>query len=795
MPSLRTAPLFWTAIGLIAGILLADRVHISAIWWLFSAGLMAALTLIALRLTRTSQHLALPGLILLLLSVMLTGAAHYRLQLLPALHFPRDTLAIALVEVQETPIPTAYGLRFLARIRRLLVGTDTLAFPYRLDVQLVTDSVPALFCGNRVLLGGKLEPLRTPRNPGLPDRTSQWRRQGIAARLVVADLRLVQILSSAPCASAWLDKPRALVAQTLKQHVPHSSTLSVVQALLLGDRSGLSPEVRDQLGRAGLAHLLAISGLHVMVIGLVLYALLRPLLLRLGLSWRAMEWTRTLLTLLVLGGYVLLAGAPASAVRALGMTGLLLGATLCQTPPHPLNALGAAAVLLLLIDPAQLFEPGFQLSFAAVAGLLLGWKPLQQPLLFFRHPVLRYLTGTVLATLMATLATAPFVLYHFGYVSLAGLLLNVPGIPLASGALGAGLLTVLSAPINATLANFFGHAAALCAHLLLQLGAQGFRLFRPLVVHIPEPPWWLLLMPLALLGLLSMSPCIRRWSGMMLLGCLSAGLWLWPSNTLQLEVLFFDVGHGDATLIRTPSGRHLLIDAGGRYAEEVAARWSILPFLRRYGIHRIDAVVLTHPDADHAGGLPLLLRQLKVDRVFDNGIADTSKLSLEIAHLIDSLHLSHRSLRAGDTIYLDPALKLQVLAPASEGANGSDNDHSIVLRMVFGQTRWLFLGDAERQLEQQLVQAYGDLLQSDVVKVAHHGSHTSSIPELIRQVIPNRTRPTWAVISSGWQGISDSVRVRWERQGAQLWVTATSGALWLRSDGHQIWPVSWRSPQ
>lgn len=792
MASLSTASLFWTALALIAGILLADSQHVPTTRWLVAAGALVTLASGALLMAPKKQCSNLLWLVPLLLSVVFTGAARYQLQLSVAPSIPLDTLAIVLGDVQQTPTSTSHGQRFLVRTRQVLIGSDTLAVRFLLDVRLAADSFPALACGHRVLLGGRLEPLRAPRNPGLPDRTAQWRRQGVVARLTIDDAQLVQVLASNQCYAARLAQFRTTIAQVLKQHIPLPEARPIVQALLLGDRSGLSPEVRDRLGRAGLAHLLAISGLHVMLVGLVLHGLLRSLLLRIGLGWWTMEWTRTLLTLLVLSGYVLLAGMPPSAVRALVMTGLLLGATLWQAPPHPLNTLGAAALLLLLQDPMQLFEPGFQLSFAAVAGLLLGWAPLQARLpLFFRRPILRYLVGTVLVTLIATLATAPFMLYHFGYVSLAGLLLNFPGIPLTAGALAAGLLTVLSAPVSATLANLFGHAASLCAFLLLKLGNLGSYVLQPVVWHIPDPPWWILVLPLALLGLLSPYARMRRWSGLALLGCLTAGLWLTPSSS-HLDVLFFDVGHGDALLIRTPGGRHLLIDTGGRYAQDVAARWSILPFLRRYGIHRLDAIVLTHPDADHTGGLPLLLRQLEVGRVLDSGTADSSALSREIAHLLDSLRLPHQSLQAGDTIALDPTLSLQVLAPAPGSNNNSDNERSVVLRMVFGQTRWLFLGDAERKLEHQLVQAYGTLLQSDVVKVAHHGSQTSSIPELVRLVAAH-DRSAWAVISSGWRGVSGLVQKRWEQQGTQLWLTSQSGALWLRSDGYRIWPVTWHA--
>ncbi|GBD02491.1 ComE operon protein 3 [bacterium HR18] len=791
----RNAPLAWTAICLSLGILLADRLSWPVLVWLAVAAIAGGITLGLLFRKHRSLFLALP----LGLLFLGTGAAHWQLWFSPRPNsIPTDTTAIAWVTVRSAPQPTSYGLRFRAEVQMLLVGKDTLRLPFFLEivvsgVDTLQHGLPELRCGDQIFVGGRLEPLPAPRNPGQIDHRPRLRRQGVVAQLRVQDPRLLQPIVSGQCFPySWLEPLKRRIKQDLTQAIPDPEAQSIVQALVLGDRSGLHWETRGQLGRAGLAHLLAISGLHVMFVGLVLYALLRPLLLRLGLSWWGMEWTRTLLTLLIVLGYVWLAGAPASAVRALVMTGLLLGATLRQVPAHPFNSLGAAALLILLVDPSQLFEPGFQLSFAAVCGLIGGLGSLQQhlPKRLLRSSIGRYLTGSLLATLTATLTTAPFMLLHFGYVSWAGLPLNLIGIPLGSGALSAGLLTALSALLSPAVGQLFGGAATLCAQGLLWLGSLADKAFAGWVMYYPHPPLWLLLLPPLLLGLLSRSFKFRRLALGLMLGCSCAGVWLSRPVSPTLDVVFFDVGHGDATLIRTPNGRHLLIDVGGYAFEEATLYWNVLPFLRWQGIHYLDVLLLTHPDADHIGGAPTLLRRIKVGRVLDNGASDTSRIAREVQQVLDSLGLARYPLAAGDTIHLEDAVVLQVLAPGVASMQPSDNERSVVLRMVYGNTRWLFLGDAEAGLESQLVRAYGALLQSDVVKVGHHGSSTSSTPALVEAVFPETTHAGWAVISTGWRGVSPQVHQRWLQQKAKVWITATSGALWLRSDGRHIWPVN-----
>ena len=189
-----------------------------------------------------------------------------------------------------------------------------------------------------------------------------------------------------------------------------------------------------------------------------------------------------------------------------------------------------------------------------------------------------------------------------------------------------------------------------------------------------------------------------------------------------------------------------------------------------------------------------MLRAVPVGRVIHNGQDYASDLYTETMHLLDSLGVPHRAVQTADTLALDPAIRIQILAPDGDAADA--NEASVVLRLLFGETTLLFTGDAEHEAERRLVARYDTLLASDVVKVPHHGSRTSSTPPFAQRVLPDSSRQTIAVISVGPParfGLPDEeVVYRWHRRGASVWTTARRGALWLRSDGARIWRVDWR---
>jgi competence protein ComEC len=218
----------------------------------------------------------------------------------------------------------------------------------------------------------------------------------------------------------------------------------------------------------------------------------------------------------------------------------------------------------------------------------------------------------------------------------------------------------------------------------------------------------------------------------------------------KLRVTFLDVGQGDAALVEFPDGKNLLIDAGPLTATSDAGSRFIGPFLTSHGIHRLDAIVMSHPDGDHIGGVPYLLRHFVVERVFDCGSYSHSHLSEDCLHLIDSLHIGRDIESSGKNVVGYENARLYILNPPGvlvmndSTMHTSLNNQSLVLKLLYGHTSLLFIGDAEVRAEDRMIETYSNFLSANILKAGHHGSITSSSSEFLGIV-----HPQMAIISVG----------------------------------------------
>ncbi|MEM1271855.1 MAG: DNA internalization-related competence protein ComEC/Rec2, partial [Bacteroidota bacterium] len=583
--------------------------------------------------------------------------------------------------------------------------------------------------------------------------------------------------------SSGLNRIQLYVGQALSRHVASDEVRAISRALLLGDRSGLSDDVRTQFADTGLMHLLAISGLHVMLLGLAIHRLLGPVLRRLGWRWSYVEAGRLGVTGLVLVGYALVTGAPASVVRAVVMAGFLAVAPLVARTSRPYNALGGAALVLLAWRPGFVFDAGFQLSFSAVGALLYLTPAFEcwTPAWVDRRA--RFVASSIRASLAATLGTLPVLLWHFGQVGWGGLVLNLPAIPLTAGLLGASTLTALTAPFPFASASF-GAAADVCGRILLwtaEWGQAGFGWAQ--TKGMIQNPLWAAVLVSGLVALGATSVRVRYRGAVCALLLASVVLWAGIGAHRYepaLDVVFFDVGQGDAALVRFPDGAGVLIDAGPASQYTNAGERAVLPHVAAHGIESIDAALVSHPHLDHYGGFAAVLREMPVGRLITNGQMSASPLYRGLLASADSLGVPVQAVRAGDTLQISPTARIEVLHPTHKPAEDEDpNEASLVVRVRYGSCSILFMGDAEAGAEHALLSMYGDRLRTDMVKVGHHGSKTSSTPDFVQA-----TRARTAIVSVASRnryGLPDEEALRtWDRAGADVIETRQGGAVRLR---------------
>ena len=547
------------------------------------------------------------------------------------------------------------------------------------------------------------------------------------------------------------------------------SRAPLVDALVIARTGEMDPEVRERYARAGLAHILSISGLHVGFIAAWLGLLLRAL----GLGPR----TRFVAATTLIAAYCWLLGLPAPATRAAVMLTLDGVARLRQRVVAPRGLVAVAALVVLGLDPWAVRSVGAWLSVGAVAAVIWAARATQ------RSPRAVRLFAPAIA---ATLLTAPICAYVFGTVAPVGVLANLVAIPLGAIAVPGVIIALLSS--SAVLAAGAGLSLALLdvvaaaaaglpgGHVVMTAGWPGAALW----LGTLGTAWWLWRTPRrpwSITARIAFIGAILSWTA-------SFAAFRRLSECRCLTVHFLDVGQGDAVVLRTPGGRWVLVDGGSRNAGRDAGRRVVVPFLRREGAVRLAAVVATHAHADHVGGLPAVLSALPVDVVLEPGEPLGEAPYLEFLAASEASGARWRAARSGDHLDLD-GVRITVLSPDSVWAavTTDPNEESVVLLVEYGQVRLLLTGDAGLPVERRLAGRIGDL---DVLKVGHHGSRSATSDAWL-----DETRPEIAVLSVGarntYRHPAPEVVARLITHGVRVHRTDREGTITLESDGQRVW--------
>jgi len=665
------------------------------------------------------------------------------------------------------------------------VDTGVGIYRVKITSRVLWDVDEKVELGDEIEIRGTVIPISESRNP-----TAFNYKEFLEKRNIHSQIRADSVLtiSTSNIFFDWISiRKKALI---LVDNNFSETTAPIAKALLLGYKNELEGDTRQAFARAGLSHIMAVSGLHV---GLVI----APFWLIIPFFWIRKHGTKIGLALLVLilVFYAGLTGFSAPVLRASVMAVLLTYGKLFSKSADSINLMGVAALVILIFDPKQLFEVGFQLSFSAVLIILLVLPVIQSKIPYwvrikwYGTPVM-----VIIISLVVQFGLYPLQAYYFGEVSIISPIANALFVPFLGVIVPLALLALIVSVLAPSIGFMINYPSLLFLELLNDFvlysssfswawvnvrkpSAVIFLFWSFFVLMIgswrnPAIKWKLMICTLSALVLIQGTQVIQ---------------FLKPGN---LRIIIFDVGQGDASLIQTPSGKNILIDAGTWNPGSNSGEQILLPYFKENNIKKLDAVFLSHPHADHIGGILDLINHIEIDTIYNSGYKYDSRLYQNYIQLAESKQVPVVSLRSGMNIDLDPELLILTLGPEGSVFNSDPNQHSLILNIIYGESEFLFTGDAGEDQERRVVENYSDLLDTDFLKVGHHGSRTSSELFFLEKVTPEIAVVSVAEKNRFKHPHPEAVN-RLISTRSEIYFTSRDRALIFESDGKTIKRIEW----
>lgn len=668
-------------------------------------------------------------------------------------------------EVQECQAEE-YSLSVYLKQVCLTVGSEQIPIE---NIKVYLNKEEQIRIGMFLRVCGKLEEIPGPRNPGEFDS-----KQYYACRKIYYQMKDGEVCDKSIGYSYFgqLLQEIRQKAETILDEAA-GAYAGIFQAMILGERGNLDAETKMQYQMAGIMHILAISGLHISFVGMGFFRLLKKAGAGNGVAGAVSAF--------LIYAYGVVTGGSVSAMRAVGMFLVLVGAGIAGRSYDLLSAMALSAIVLLLDAPAYLYNVSFLLSFGAVIGIG-ALTPEICSLLNLKKRTAKSLAGSVIVWLI----TLPIALHAYGEVSLAGVILNLLVLPTSGIVLASGIFALPVGIFVIEIAKrvvFPGKCVLFFYEKLCEV-----------VGWIPHSTWiagspqlWQCAVYYVMLGVAFAGVKWGKKAASVAL-VIFAVVFLGYHSRNGLAITCLDIGQGDCCVLKMPGGENFLIDGGSSNKKNTAV-YQILPYLKNQGIAILDGIFVSHTDQDHISGIEELLelcaQKLTTVRVKNLILPDWDTTGGEyekLKMLAEQTGIRVQTVREGNLLKAKEA-QIEILAPEN-GADGSDtNEDGMVMKVHFGKFRGLFTGDIGAETEKKLLDSMEDV---DFLKVAHHGSKYSTCQGFLDVVSPEIAVISCSAKNTYGHPSADTIK-KLEDCGAQVEYTMKNGAITVRTDGEGIW--------
>ncbi|MFP4697890.1 MAG: DNA internalization-related competence protein ComEC/Rec2 [Eubacteriales bacterium] len=646
-------------------------------------------------------------------------------------------------------------------VDKILINNNKYTQPITIKVTL--DSVINIKLKDKIEGQGTLYELQPPRNDGGWNERLYYSIRQIDYRCYANEFNVIN--KSEKNLFQYIKEFKEETKENYYELLP-AKEAGIVSAMILGDRDGLDEDIRDSFQKSGIMHILAISGMHITLLGLVLFEFLK----KIGLSIR----TSAIISIIILILYCYMTGASVSTSRAVIMVGIILGANIIGRTYDIISALSCAAIILLLLNPLYLLDVGFQLSFGTVMGITVI-----TPLIEDFFPITNKLITLFAASVGAYLSVAPILAYYFYEVPIYAIIVNIIVIPLLSLVVPISIISGLLGFLNLFLAKICIGVVYFILLLYKEITSFVSNLpFNNIIIGRPSVIG-ILIFYVVIISLLYFKNH-KKTQLSILISCIFILIISFSIKSDQLNITFLDVGQGDAIALRIPNKKTLLIDGGGSVYRNVG-KSTIIPYLKYHGIRKIDYMFLTHSDTDHGLGLIQVLDTYKVGVLFMPETDYKNDLYKELINKAKEKDVRIITMSKGDVLETDD-LSITCLHPTKKYNAKNNNAYSLVLSLEYKQIYALLTGDIEKNEENLLIPT---LKNHDILKVPHHGSKSSSSDKFIDAI-----NPQIAIVMSGkynnFGHPHNEVIDRYNSYDTMIYNTADDGAIELITNGDTI---------